>query len=83
MKKERLELIWNDSVVGYIEDWNVDMWFWYGKWIPLDTPTTAAFLETIHTHAEAKVILDGRKGLVHSLPENGKIDVKIWSGMEW
>ena len=81
--KNRLELVWNDRVVGYIEDCKVDMWVWYGKWIPLDTATTTAFLETIQTEEEAKVILDGRKGLVHALPENGEIDVKIWPGMDW
>jgi hypothetical protein len=80
VNKQRLPIIWNERIVGYLEDRKVEMWFHYGKWLPLDTAHTYAFLETIRTTGEAIVTLDGESGVVHAEPEE-TIDIKIWPGL--
>jgi hypothetical protein len=76
-------VIWEGEVVGWMENRRVDMWFHYGRWIPENTPATERFLEAIRTRDEAKVLLGTAKGVVNALPEDGKIDVKIWPGLDW
>jgi hypothetical protein len=80
---KKLPIIWEGSVVGWMENPSVENWFHFGKWIPAETDDTDRFLQTIEVTGEALVLLGEQKGRVHGLPDRGEIDVKIWPGMEW
>ena len=72
---------WEGSIVGWVEYLKVENWFHYGKWVPLDTIETEGFLSAIESEGEAIVLLGDAKGVVHSLPEDGSLEIKIWPGL--
>ncbi len=74
-------LFWEGSVVGYVQGIRVENWFNYGKWVPAETDKAERFLNAIRETGEAVVLLGDDKGVVHALPEDGHIEVKIWPGL--
>src|SRR5437899_3488562 len=49
MCHERLWIVWENEIVGYLCDPIPDMWELLGRWVPTNTPKTEAFVKVVQT----------------------------------
>jgi hypothetical protein len=55
MIQEKAPIFWEGKLIGHIGDLKVDNFDIYGKWLPVDSPTTTAFLKLLETTDEILV----------------------------
>lgn len=47
MTVERNEIYWNNALVGYLTNIEMDMWYLSGDWLPVDCRETEEFTELL------------------------------------
>ena len=78
----RWSLKWNGHVVGWIENPKVDQPFYYGHWLPDESPEAVQFLNALSKAVANEdgldvLLEDMFRGRVLTLPdEDGTIDVR-------
>jgi hypothetical protein len=83
MAERKWSLTWNGRVVGWIDDPSFDQPFYYGRWVPDQSPEAVTFLaalaEAVARDDGLDVLLDDKlQGQVMSLPDDhdGTMDVR-------
>jgi hypothetical protein len=52
MIPEKSPIFWEGKLIGHIGDMRGETFGVYGKWLPIDSPTTTAFLKLLEEHDE-------------------------------
>ena len=76
MTEKRLPLLWNDRLVGHVDELDDDSTIYgnlsnckiYARWHPADVEVTKLFLYTLWKYREAKVEVDGTTYHVYDTP---------------
>lgn len=76
MTERRLPLMWNDRLVGHVDELDDDSTYYgmsvnrkiYARWHPADVEVTKLFLYTLSKYREAEVEVDGTTYHVYDPP---------------
>jgi hypothetical protein len=58
MSDNKIPITWQGNLIGYVQDMNVDMFHWYGKWIPIENAAKQVFLDRLEQIDEVQVQMD-------------------------
>lgn len=73
-----LPVIWQEAVVGTIEDPKFDMFDLYGKWVPANTEATREFLAALRAGEQLEVqVGTGESRLIHTIEFEPDTEIEI------
>lgn len=72
MAIEPVAVYWHNEIVGYLDEWDIDMWYVGGKWRSTDSTKTSLFLK----------ILENIQPVNRYEDMNDNFDKRIWVGLD-
>jgi hypothetical protein len=64
----KLPIVWNEELVGYMQNPDVEDCYWFGKWVALNKLQTTLFINEIRNNKQVIVDLGSIKGYVSAEP---------------